>query len=307
MSLSNLVGRWVGRTRPQKTTYTILVLPNARSRFRKLHVSKGFVVASLALVAAIGFAALAMPHFAFRSQAQSAEIVRLEHENEQLLAQSQSFQESLDGVAEQIDIAETRTQILSKALGVESETTPAAGGPGGRSSSRSPLASVHGELDILRQRSDTLGQSISLLDEAFQGRISRLASTPLGMPAEGWFSHGYGWRKDPFGGNRQFHRGIDIVNSTGTPIIATADGVVSRAVRVSDYGKTVDISHGLGFVTRYAHMSEILVRPGQQVRRGETLGRVGSTGRSTGPHLHYEVFRDGRRINPWKYLDLGRS
>ena len=84
--------------------------------------------------------------------------------------------------------------------------------------------------------------------------------------------------------------------------VPPADGVVSRATRKSDYGKVIDISHGYGYVTRYAHLSEVLVRPGQKVRRGEEIGRVGTTGRSTGPHLHYEVFRDGRRVNPWKYL-----
>jgi len=78
--------------------------------------------------------------------------------------------------------------------------------------------------------------------------------------------------------------------------------VVTAAGRDGGYGKKVDLSHGYGYLTRYAHMSEILVRPGQRVKRGETIGRVGSTGRSTSPHLHYEVFRDGRRVNPWKYL-----
>ena len=132
-----------------------------------------------------------------------------------------------------------------------------------------------------------------------------LASTPSVMPVEGWLSEGFGWRKDPFTDQRQFHRGIDIVSDTGTTVVAPADGIVSRAVRVPDYGKMIDLSHGFGFVTRYGHLSEILVRPGQRVRRGDPIGRVGSTGRSTGPHLHYEVFRDGRRVNPWKYLGQG--
>ena len=122
------------------------------------------------------------------------------------------------------------------------------------------------------------------------------------MPVTGWFSDGFGWRKDPRTGKRQFHRGIDIVADAGTPIVAPADGLVSRATRVADYGKMIDLSHGFGYATRYGHLSEILVRPGQRVRRGDVIGRVGSTGRSTGPHLHYEVFRDGRRVNPWKYL-----
>ena len=80
------------------------------------------------------------------------------------------------------------------------------------------------------------------------------------------------------------------------------DGVVTRAGRTAGYGKTVDLSHGFGYRTRYGHMSEVLVKPGQRVRRGDPVGRVGSTGRSTGPHLHYEVFREGRHVNPWEYL-----
>jgi murein DD-endopeptidase MepM/ murein hydrolase activator NlpD len=85
-------------------------------------------------------------------------------------------------------------------------------------------------------------------------------------------------------------------------VIATADGVVSRAVRLADLGKTIDISHGRGYVTRYAHLSEVLVKPGQKVERGQLIGKMGSTGRSTGDHLHYEVFHDRRRVNPWKYF-----
>ena len=125
---------------------------------------------------------------------------------------------------------------------------------------------------------------------------------PNTMPIEGWFSHGFGWRKDPFTGERDFHHGIDIVAPSGSAIAAPADGVVSRAGRFAQIGKSVDVAHGYGFVTRYAHLSDIHVRPGDRVRRGDILGLVGSTGRSTGPHLHYEVFRDGGRVNPWKYL-----
>ena len=122
------------------------------------------------------------------------------------------------------------------------------------------------------------------------------------MPVEGWFSHGYGWRKDPFTRKRVFHRGIDIVAPANTEIHAPAEGVIVKAGRHSNYGKSVDISHGYGLVTRYAHMNKTLVKAGDRVQRGDLIGLVGSTGRSTGPHLHYEVFRDGRRINPWNYL-----
>jgi murein DD-endopeptidase MepM/ murein hydrolase activator NlpD len=126
------------------------------------------------------------------------------------------------------------------------------------------------------------------------------------MPVEGWFSHGYGWRKDPFTGAREFHRGIDIVAPPGTEVRAPADGFVSRAGRFGDYGRSLDLAHGYGYVTRYAHLQQILVEPGSRVRRGDVIGFVGSSGRSTGPHLHYEVFREGRHVNPWSYLGSKR-
>jgi murein DD-endopeptidase MepM/ murein hydrolase activator NlpD len=253
--------------------------------------------------AALMLGALTAPHLLFRMHSQSAVIGSLSHENERLRAERETFESALTEVSRRLDEYESHAGRLASALGVEDlpSSRPAAGGPvsGPAGSGRFALG---GELEALRGRGSYLGESLEQLDLAFQARISLLTSTPSIMPVQGWFSHGFGWRKDPFTGRRQFHRGIDIVADHGTPILATADGVVSRATRLSDYGKTLDLSHGHGYVTRYGHMSELLVRAGQQVRRGDVIGRVGSTGRSTGPHVHYEVFRDGRRVNPWRYL-----
>jgi murein DD-endopeptidase MepM/ murein hydrolase activator NlpD len=182
---------------------------------------------------------------------------------------------------------------------MELQSTPAGGSGGIVLAGRSPLL---GELESLSGRSAGVRRSLDELDDAFRVRSRLLSATPSILPAQGWYSHGFGWRKDPFTGKRHFHRGLDIVNQHGTTIRATADGVVSRAVRIADLGKTIDISHGSGYVTRYAHLSEILVKPGQRIERGARIGKMGSTGRSTGDHLHYEVFHDGRRVNPWKYL-----
>ena len=109
-------------------------------------------------------------------------------------------------------------------------------------------------------------------------------------------------KNDPFTGYRQMHHGLDIANHRGTPIIATADGRVSSVGRNSGLGKIVAIDHGYGFRTRYAHLSEIKVKRGQRVKRGDVIGLMGSTGYSTGPHLHYEVIRNGKTVNPIKYI-----
>ena len=117
---------------------------------------------------------------------------------------------------------------------------------------------------------------------------------------------GYGWRIDPVYHTRRFHAGMDFTAPTGTPIYATANGTVSSAGWKQGYGNCVEINHGFGYETLYGHMSVIKARPGQQVKRGEVIGLVGSTGKSTGPHLHYEVHLRGEIMNPanYCYMDL---
>jgi murein DD-endopeptidase MepM/ murein hydrolase activator NlpD len=118
----------------------------------------------------------------------------------------------------------------------------------------------------------------------------------------GYISSFFGRRPDPFTGESAFHPGIDFAGAPGTRVLAVADGVVSFAGRDNGYGKMVEVTHGSGYVTRYAHNSTLLVEPGQTVRRGDALALMGSTGRSTGTHLHFEVLRDGNRVNPMSFV-----
>ncbi|MGQ0441913.1 MAG: M23 family metallopeptidase [Methylophilaceae bacterium] len=115
-------------------------------------------------------------------------------------------------------------------------------------------------------------------------------------------SSSYGWRIDPFNGNKAFHEGLDFTANTGTPIRAAADGIVSSAGRTPDYGNIVKVNHGAGLETRYAHASKVLVRVGERVVKGQKIALVGSTGRSTGPHLHYEIRLNGNPLDPRQYL-----
>jgi murein DD-endopeptidase MepM/ murein hydrolase activator NlpD len=128
------------------------------------------------------------------------------------------------------------------------------------------------------------------------------ASTPKGYPAAGSITSDYGKRMDPFSGESAFHTGIDISCNARSPIRATADGVVSHSGWIQGNGNVVILEHGCGFSTVYAHNTTNMVKVGQKVKRGEIIGYVGSTGKSTGPHVHYEVWKDGRTINPQKYL-----
>lgn len=140
------------------------------------------------------------------------------------------------------------------------------------------------------------------IKKVFEKNRTSLLSTPLIWPVEGRITSAYGWRKSPFTGKREFHKGIDIANHFYTPIKATVDGKVVFTGRRQGYGLSVIVNHRCGYRTVYGHLSMIKVQAGNRVKRGEVIGLLGSTGRSTGPHLHYEILVNKRHVNPWKFL-----
>jgi murein DD-endopeptidase MepM/ murein hydrolase activator NlpD len=158
------------------------------------------------------------------------------------------------------------------------------------------------ELDELYAAGDAERQVQIELAKFLKERRSILASTPSIWPVKGWVTSGFGNRTSPFTGKKQFHAGIDISNKKGTPIVAPADGVVTFAGRRGSFGNMVMINHGHGLVTRYGHLSKFEVKVGQKVKRGQKIARVGNTGRSSGPHLHYEVLMSGVPTNPRYYI-----
>ncbi len=129
-----------------------------------------------------------------------------------------------------------------------------------------------------------------------------LASTPAISPVQGWITSGFGYRKSPFTGLKEFHKGLDIASRMKTPVLATADGVVVFCASKGFMGEMVVIDHGHGMVTRYAHLNKVLKKNGNRVKRGDRIGLVGNSGRSTGPHLHYDVRLNGISVNPEKYI-----
>jgi murein DD-endopeptidase MepM/ murein hydrolase activator NlpD len=156
---------------------------------------------------------------------------------------------------------------------------------------------------------DLLSALESRLDTARSGierRRSLAAATPSIWPVTGWLSSAFGRRTDPFNGGAAFHEGIDIVAGRGEPVLATADGQIATSGYSGDYGNLVVIEHAFGLQTRYGHLTRTAVRVGQTVRRGDTVGYVGSTGRSTSPHLHYEIWLNSRLVNPLRLLSSAR-
>lgn len=164
------------------------------------------------------------------------------------------------------------------------------------------LRAMHDHVELIERASFDKEQDFSSLLDQLNEKKNLLACTPSIRPAKGWLSSTFGYRISPFTGRRELHAAYDIANREGTPIMAPADGVVTFAGKKGLYGNLVIIDHGYGLVTRYGHLHSMDVKKGEKVKRGAVIAKMGSTGRSTGPHVHYEVRLNGVPVSPEKYI-----
>lgn len=182
------------------------------------------------------------------------------------------------------------------------ESEPAIGGPehSGQDQTATDLIVA---LDVLERSVLDKSDELEILESLLIDYDLHSKQFPHGWPVKGgWISSGYGYRNDPFSGKRTLHQGVDIASKSGAPIYAVAAGVVTVSRVKTGYGLLVEINHGKGYITRYAHASAAMVETGDRVEKGDVVAVVGSTGRSTGDHLHFEVLHDGKPVNPLKYI-----
>ncbi len=161
---------------------------------------------------------------------------------------------------------------------------------------------MHARIKQVEQASAIKRKSFESLLKSLENKRNLLAATPSLRPTDGWISSRFGYRISPFTGRKEFHRGLDIASHKKTPIIAPADGVVTFTGKKWLIGNMLVIEHGYGMKTRYGHLYKILKKRGDKVKRGEVIALMGNTGRSTGPHLHYEVWLNGVPVNPERYI-----
>jgi murein DD-endopeptidase MepM/ murein hydrolase activator NlpD len=164
------------------------------------------------------------------------------------------------------------------------------------------IRKMHTNIDQVQQVSSMQADSFSNLLKSLKDKRNLLAATPSLRPVNGWISSGFGYRISPFTGHKEFHRGLDIATKEGSPIIAPADGVVIKSGKKWLMGNMIAIDHGFGMITEFGHCRELLKKKGDKVKRGDVIGLVGNTGRSTGPHVHYMVRLNGVPVNPEKYI-----
>ncbi len=276
--------------------HTVILVPHARARFRKYRITNlqvGLTLTFLLLLTAVsGFTTWSY----FTSQVDGRAVAAMRAENERLREVNQSFEGSIERLQGQLAAYEERTRKLAIVAGIDSMAEDA--GVGG-----TDLTTTPGALTRIDSRSLVLGEDLDRIERRLEERHKLLSATPAIAPVKGLLTSFYGTRRDPITGRRESHPAIDIAASPGRPVLATADGVVTQAGNSGDgLGVAVFVSHGYGMTTRYGHLSRVNVTLGQRVRRGEVIGFVGTTGRSTGYHLHYEVLVDGRPVNPLGYI-----
>jgi len=215
----------------------------------------------------------------------------------QLASQISALQGAVDAIGSQAAVDPAARRAMDKLpANVKSR---AMGGATGVSAAMSVPDTA---FSVLRDLLVGIEDRLALVRSGVERRQALALATPSIWPVTGWLSSPYGGRKDPFTGQDDFHPGLDISSPQGEPVLAPADADVSSAGPGGDYGNLVVLDHGYGIVTKFGHLSRFAVSPGQRVKRGDVIAYVGTTGRSTSPHLHYEIWMNGRLTNPMRLL-----
>ncbi len=299
--------------RQGRRQFTLLIQRDGSSDIKRhtltdgrLTVLIGAGLALLVFIMAIGVVSISEWRFHQRTGQLIAENRLLGHQLSEIQKHVLSVQSLVDSIATEEELLRTKVD-----LPVISEDVRMAG-----VGSMMPLENqVIGDqrVEDLLLALDQIDRELSIQQQSFneiQKKIisdeERMSHIPAIKPVNtGRFTDGYGYRKDPFTGKRRFHYGADFAAPRGTPVYATADGKVVKVKKMGGFGKTIEVDHGYGYRTVYGHLHDYKVKRGQSVKRGDIIGLVGSTGRSTGPHLHYEVQVEKRAVNPLDYFYEG--
>jgi murein DD-endopeptidase MepM/ murein hydrolase activator NlpD len=278
----------------QKQYFVVVLAHSLHGRLRRIHIPHraiyfAFLALAVGLLSVVGFLSSYL-----RMTWKVAHYNSLRQEVETLRMKYQELQRVTNQKQEQLATLQLFASEVSVAYGLKRKTTG--------STELSPDANLTPTYwDSIQEYNFLQSASVSKIYRAYPKRW--LANVrPSLWPLDGRIMSAFGTRSDPFSGEGAIHTGVDLFAHSGTPVHATADGIVVHSGWGGQYGKLVVIDHGNGMETYYAHLSESTVIPGQEIRRGETLGRSGGTGHVTGPHLHYEVRIGGTPVNPYPYL-----
>lgn len=240
--------------------------------------------------------------------AQQAEVESLKQQSQEKISALTVRMAELQGRLMRIDALGERLTTVAKLDKGEFDfhVDPAVGGPEAQGESYQAPAFIHA-IDSLASQIDDREQQLETLDALLVKRKIEADIFLAGRPVrKGWLSSRYGNRTDPFNGKVAWHNGVDFAGKHGADVVAVAAGVITWASNRAGYGSLVEVNHGAGFSTRYAHNSDVKVAVGDVVKKGQTIAAMGSSGRSTGPHVHFEVYKNGRSVDPASYVRRNR-
>lgn len=277
---------------------TIIFVPHPRAKFRKIRIPLPFLWCSIGLIAFAFISSLFLSVNFFFSLQKNVQLKALKEKNKELKKTVDTYKVHLAELEKHLSELDAKTETLALLSGLETVEQGTSGGVGGVENS---ISSSNRESFLIEWR-EKLTNRVNLLSEKWEEKRSVLKITPTILPVKGIPTAGFGMRKNPFGQGNEFHTGIDISCPSGRSVYATADGIVVETKYLGGLGKCVTVFHGLGISTKYGHLSKIVVKEGQKIKRGTLIGYTGSTGRSTGPHLHYEVLLNGKAVNPLEYI-----
>lgn len=296
---------------------TIVLFPEGTNKIKQFRISKLLIACLLLLFFSftVYFCSILQEYYDLKCQ--MPQLAKLEKINSYERKQITYLAERIDKIAQKMGELKKFDKKLKNMVNVEnpnskdgkhftgvggSEPVLAKANPSVGKAHQELIRSMHRSLEKLETEIVLEKKRKEEIHKYLEKRKILLASTPSTWPVKGWMSSGFGYRLSPFTGGKEFHKGIDIATRIGTPITATANGIVSYTGWETGYGKVLRIKHGYGMVTRYAHIHKILVQEGEHVTRGEKIALVGESGQTTGPHLHYEVQVDGVAVNPLAYI-----
>ena len=284
--------------------YTVIVVPEGGSQVRQLRLTRSVVKFALAGgLLFVGVFALLL-YSQLENHIDQNELQRLRVENGQQRQNLQRLVADLNDLRQDmifVDETEARVRQLAD-LDKSPKAIPVAMGGIPDADSGANIDQIQKRINQLQLAIDLRRESEENVRNLLNDQVSLNRATPRGWPTKGWLTSYFGMRTSPYTGKPAMHEGLDIAASIGTPVTATADGIIALTEYSPSYGKTVIIDHGYGYRTLYAHNSRILVKAGQRIKRGDKVSMVGNTGRSTGAHLHYEVQLNGVPIDPRKTL-----
>lgn len=284
--------------------FSVILIPESNSKVRRVRVQSGIVKSALCCcVVLVGLLSF-FTYSYFNFTVDRNELQRLRVVTSQQRQTLHGLVADLDEVHLQMNaLADTEARVRQLAnLEVAPQGIPVAIGGLPEEGSIATVDKIQQQINQLQVEIELRRQSQEGVRNLLNDQVSLSRATPKGWPTKGWLTSYFGMRKSPFSGKRVMHEGLDIAANVGTPVVATADGIVARVKYSSDYGKMVILDHGYGYRTIFAHNSKILVKAGQQIKRGDMISKVGNTGRSTGSHLHYELRLNGVPIDPRKTL-----